>query len=252
MNQALLTKSNEVASAGALKCAVCGEELGRAKLVSCDECGTTHHLDCWRFNKQCSAFACNCRRANLIVPGREKKEKNLVVTADYINGVRLALAVGMLVFVLMCLIVPRAPALVLGLFSVLTAIFFALATNLIISLFQLFFPARFSFSVDSQLCRKERTLLGVLPLYKMPIFSWRAKIVEVHLHQALDVKGHPESLYLCYADGDRELVYDRRHAFSWQRYPWKELSSLANLLAETTNSKVRRRGKKKQAWKSRY
>lgn len=43
-------------------CQVCGERLTH-DVVSCVECETPHHADCFRYAEKCSTFGCGCRRA---------------------------------------------------------------------------------------------------------------------------------------------------------------------------------------------
>lgn len=43
-------------------CQVCGERLTH-DVVSCAQCETPHHADCFRYAEKCSTFGCGCRRA---------------------------------------------------------------------------------------------------------------------------------------------------------------------------------------------
>lgn len=43
------------------RCQVCGEGIfDDDTTVFCRDCGTPHHLDCFRYNRECSTYACPC------------------------------------------------------------------------------------------------------------------------------------------------------------------------------------------------
>ena len=45
------------------KCMVCGVSVGVEQSVSCEDCQTRHHLDCWNYVGKCSTYGCHSRRA---------------------------------------------------------------------------------------------------------------------------------------------------------------------------------------------
>ncbi len=49
-------------------CQVCGEPLHGRAVVECCQCGTPHHLSCWRFNKRCSIYGCGSRSCRQPAP----------------------------------------------------------------------------------------------------------------------------------------------------------------------------------------
>ncbi len=44
-------------------CMVCGDQVGRAQTVTCKDCKTRHHRDCWHYIGKCSTYGCHSRRA---------------------------------------------------------------------------------------------------------------------------------------------------------------------------------------------
>lgn len=43
------------------KCPVCGEAFSRSTVVLCRDCSSPHHRKCWKFNKGCATYGCQCR-----------------------------------------------------------------------------------------------------------------------------------------------------------------------------------------------
>jgi len=44
-----------------LTCQICGDQINFKNVVYCNDCGTAHHDDCWKYNGQCSTFGCGCK-----------------------------------------------------------------------------------------------------------------------------------------------------------------------------------------------
>lgn len=43
-------------------CPICGELLSNSTIVTCNNCKTTHHAECWQYNIGCSTYACGCQQ----------------------------------------------------------------------------------------------------------------------------------------------------------------------------------------------
>ncbi|MBI4870798.1 MAG: hypothetical protein HY814_04445 [Candidatus Riflebacteria bacterium] len=51
-------------AAETIVCRVCGEQIGPDGVLSCKDCGTPHHKDCWEFTGGCSVYGCGGSRSS--------------------------------------------------------------------------------------------------------------------------------------------------------------------------------------------
>ena len=217
-----------------IKCTICGEGFNGRPAVLCRNCGTPHHADCWQYNGGCSIFGCNCRRAEKFVPGQTQQGcRQVCLTPDVKSFTYKSTAIAFFLVLLVSYIQDAKSILFNIIFipSVIGSLVFALGESL-----RFVFPTCLTAFPENGGLARQHTLFGRLAWWCKPLECNVKEVVVSHLRKGDD---RNEQLHIVHEDGEKELIYDRRLAFPWQRLPWSDLCSLAEALAEATDSSVR-------------
>ena len=217
-----------------IKCTICGEGFNERPAVLCRNCGTPHHADCWQYGGGCSIYGCHCRRAEKYVPGQTQNGCRQVCLTPDVKVFAYKVTAVTFVIVLLASLLLDAQSVI---FNVIflpcligsCAFFFA-------ECFRFIFPTFISAFPESGELAHQYTLFGKIAWWCKTADIKVKEVVLSHLRKG-DVRN--EQLHLIHEDGTRERLYDRRLAYPWQRLPWTDLCSLAEALAESTDSSVR-------------
>ncbi len=219
------------------KCPICGENFGERPTVICRDCGTLHHADCWQYAGGCSIYGCSCRRAETFVPGQSTKGcRELCLTLDVktfaYKSAALALMVSLLGFYF-------TEGYLVFWSSIFWACLFGSFAFFIGELVHFFFPTYITAFPESSDVSRQYTMLGKIAWWCKPDWLKEGEVKEVIVGHLRKGDFRNEQLHLVYADGRKERLYDRRLAYPWQRLPWSDLCSVAEAIAEATDSSVR-------------
>lgn len=88
----LLNQKNDIVFCQICGSEICEDETGKEVIaVYCQSCGTTHHRDCWEFNKGCSTYNCGCTLYSTTLPDSGSKLSEVLVIENDNNASRMIL-----------------------------------------------------------------------------------------------------------------------------------------------------------------
>ncbi len=217
-------------------CQVCGEPLRRRAVVQCRKCSTLHHLECWRFNKGCSMFACGSRSSMKPPNALDLAGADIFdIECRTLSGsaLRPVAAFGVIFALgLLLSLVARQPAIAAAASLSLGGLLYFLLRHL---------SSRDLLHVDSKSGTIHRTVRAFGRVLKVQD-RWMSadEIVEIHLHRIphQHTGGFVEwKIFGLLADGRRQALY--RETFNAALQNSEEIHAIAERLAVFADCTVR-------------